>query len=37
MGVPQAIQVFRELKAAGTLPKKYGIRIDSGDLGYLSL
>mgnify|MGYP003171907696 CR=1 FL=1 len=36
MGVPHAIQVFRELKAAGKLPKKYGIRIDSGDLGYLS-
>ena len=36
MGVPYAIQVFKELKAKGQLPKKYGIRIDSGDLGYLS-
>lgn len=36
MGVPHAIQVFKELKATGQLPKKYGIRIDSGDLGYLS-
>ena len=36
MGVPHAIQVFKELKANGQLPKKYGIRIDSGDLGYLS-
>lgn len=36
MGVPHAIQVFKELKVKGQLPKKYGIRIDSGDLGYLS-
>ena len=36
MGVPHAIQVFKELKAKGQLPKKYGIRIDSGDLAYLS-
>lgn len=36
MGVPHAIQVFKELRAKGQLPKKYGIRIDSGDLGYLS-
>lgn len=36
MGVPHAIQVFKELKAKGQFPKKYGIRIDSGDLGYLS-
>lgn len=36
MGVPHAIQVLKELKAKGQLPKKYGIRIDSGDLGYLS-
>lgn len=36
MGVPHAIQVFKEIKAKGQLPKKYGIRIDSGDLGYLS-
>lgn len=36
LGVPHAIQVFKELKAKGKLPKKYGIRIDSGDLNYLS-
>lgn len=35
-GVPNAIKVFEELRAAGKLPKKYGIRLDSGDLAYLS-
>ena len=35
-GVPHAIQVFKELKAAGKMPKKYGIRLDSGDLAYIS-
>ena len=35
-GVPHAIQVFSELRAAGKMPKKYGIRLDSGDLSYLS-
>lgn len=35
-GVPNAITVFNELKAAGKMPKKYGIRLDSGDLAYLS-
>ncbi|MCH4167523.1 MAG: nicotinate phosphoribosyltransferase [Megasphaera sp.] len=35
-GVPDAITIFREMKAAGTLPKSYGIRLDSGDLAYLS-
>ena len=36
-GVPNAIRVFDEMKAAGTLPEKgYGIRLDSGDLAYLS-
>ena len=36
-GVPHAIQVFDEMKAAGILPEKgYGIRLDSGDLAYLS-
>ncbi|MBB5263349.1 nicotinate phosphoribosyltransferase [Catenibacillus scindens] len=36
-GVPHAIQVFTEMKEAG-LPKPsvYGIRLDSGDLAYLS-
>ena len=33
-GVPNAIKVFKELKAAGHTPK--GIRLDSGDLAYLS-
>lgn len=35
-GVPNAIIVFNELKAKGTLPSYYGIRLDSGDLSYLS-
>ncbi len=35
-GVPNAIRVFREMKEAGIVPKKYGIRLDSGDLAYLS-
>ncbi len=35
-GVPAAIQVFKELRDAGRMPKKYGIRLDSGDLAYLS-
>lgn len=35
-GVPNAIRVFDEMKAAGITPKKYGIRLDSGDLAYLS-
>ena len=33
-GVPNAIKVFKELKAKGYRPK--GIRLDSGDLAYLS-
>ena len=33
-GVPNAIRVFRELKEAGHTP--LGIRLDSGDLAYLS-
>lgn len=35
-GVPNAIRVFQEMKAAGISSKKYGIRLDSGDLAYLS-
>ncbi len=35
-GVPNAIKVFDQMKAAGIHPDKYGIRLDSGDLAYLS-
>ena len=35
-GVPNAIRVFREFKDSGRPLKKYGIRLDSGDLAYLS-
>lgn len=35
-GVPNAIKVFQELKDEGITPLSYGIRIDSGDLAYLS-
>ncbi len=35
-GVPHAIQVFKELHDSGRMPEKYGIRLDSGDLAYLS-
>lgn len=35
-GVPNAIRVFREMKEEGIELKKYGIRLDSGDLAYLS-
>ncbi|MCM1159144.1 MAG: nicotinate phosphoribosyltransferase [Bacteroidales bacterium] len=35
-GVPNAIRVFEEMKAAGITSKRYGIRLDSGDLAYLS-
>ena len=35
-GVPNAIRVFREFKESGRPLKKYGIRLDSGDLAYLS-
>lgn len=36
-GVPHAIQVFQEMKEAGVLPERFGIRLDSGDLTYLSV
>lgn len=35
-GVPHAIEVFREMQAAGIPLTAYGIRLDSGDLAYLS-
>lgn len=35
-GVPNAIKVFDEMRAAGIPLKNYGIRLDSGDLAYLS-
>lgn len=35
-GVPNAIKVFTELRDAGKMPARYGIRLDSGDLAYLS-
>ncbi|MBE5931176.1 MAG: nicotinate phosphoribosyltransferase [Lachnospiraceae bacterium] len=35
-GVPNAIKVFTELQDAGKMPTRYGIRLDSGDLSYLS-
>ena len=35
-GVPNAIRVFEELRAEGHMPKHYGIRLDSGDLAYLT-
>ena len=35
-GLPNAIKVFNEMKENGISSKNYGIRIDSGDLGYLT-
>ena len=35
-GVPNAIRVFQEFRDAKKPFKKYGIRLDSGDLAYLS-
>ena len=35
-GVPNAIRVFQEMRDEGIKPKSYGIRLDSGDLAYLS-
>ncbi|MDE6357412.1 MAG: nicotinate phosphoribosyltransferase, partial [Eubacteriales bacterium] len=35
-GVPNAIKVFTEMKEKGINLKNYGIRLDSGDLSYIS-
>lgn len=35
-GIPNAIRVFDEMKASGKKLGRYGIRLDSGDLAYLS-
>ena len=35
-GIPHAIQVFKEMRAEGIPLTFYGIRMDSGDLAYLS-
>ena len=35
-GLPNAIRVFKEMKEAGVELHNYGIRMDSGDLAYLS-
>ena len=35
-GVPHAIQVFKEMRDAGITSKLLGIRLDSGDLAYLT-
>lgn len=35
-GVPNAIRVFQEMRDSGIKLTRYGIRLDSGDLAYLS-
>lgn len=35
-GVPNAIRIFKEMREAGQELNNYGIRLDSGDLAYLS-
>lgn len=35
-GIPNAIRVFREMRENGITLDNYGIRLDSGDLAYLS-
>ena len=35
-GIPNAIKVFNEMKENGISSKNFGIRIDSGDLAYLT-
>lgn len=36
-GVPNAIRVFQEMREQGITSRMYGIRLDSGDLAYLSI
>lgn len=36
-GVPNAIKIFNKMKLTGTMPKVFGIRLDSGDLAYISI
>jgi len=36
LGVPNAIKIFDEMKEQGIRSTSYGIRLDSGDLAYLS-
>ena len=36
-GIPNAIKVFQEMRDKGIKSKRYGIRLDSGDLAYLSI
>lgn len=36
-GVPNAIKTFEYMKEKGVKSKKFGIRLDSGDLAYLSI
>ncbi len=36
VGVPHAIQVFKEMREQGVQSRYFGIRLDSGDLAYLS-
>ncbi len=35
-GIPNAVKVFREMRDAGIRSRNFGIRIDSGDLAYLT-
>ncbi len=35
-GMPNAIRVFQEMRERGVCSRSYGIRIDSGDLAYLT-
>ncbi|MDO4648864.1 MAG: nicotinate phosphoribosyltransferase [Eubacteriales bacterium] len=35
-GIPNAIKVFQEMRAKGIESANYGVRIDSGDLAYLT-